>query len=74
MVHPSNYTVQKEVPRSYSEFLTMIENYKKQHDLFVRSSIERSGMKKKEFEAIYEPRKHLIAKRSNETRRSWINR
>ncbi|HEV2339490.1 MAG TPA: ATP-dependent Clp protease proteolytic subunit [Patescibacteria group bacterium] len=61
MVHPSSYVVEKEIPRPYSEFLTMVEDYKNQHDLVVRLSITRSGIRRKEYEAMYNPRKYFTS-------------
>ncbi|MBI4130283.1 ATP-dependent Clp protease proteolytic subunit [Candidatus Roizmanbacteria bacterium] len=57
MVHPSAYKLDER--RSYREFMMMVDSYKKEHDLFVELTIERSGMTKIEFEKIYEPRKYL---------------
>ena len=64
MVHPSNYSQEDRKP--YSEFLSMVEEYKRNHDLFVKLTIDRSGMSKSEFEKLYEPRKYLSAENARE--------
>ncbi|MBI3888074.1 ATP-dependent Clp protease proteolytic subunit [Candidatus Microgenomates bacterium] len=56
MVHPSITTLEE---RSYPEFISMVEQFKKTHDVFVDLTIKRSGMEKNEFESIYNPRKYL---------------
>jgi ATP-dependent Clp protease, protease subunit len=64
MVHPSSYS--QEDRKSYSEFLSMVDEYKKMHDLFVKLTIERSGMDRLKFEKLYEPRKYLSAEQAKE--------
>lgn len=56
MVHPSISSLEE---RSYPEFISMVDQYKKNHDLFVKLTIEKSGMTREEFETIYNPRKYL---------------
>lgn len=56
MVHPSITYVEE---KAYNEFLSIVDQYKKNHDLFVRLTIGRSGMDRQEFERIYNPRKYL---------------
>ncbi len=57
MVHPSSHRQEESEP--YEEFLSIVEQYKRNHDLFVKLTIERSKMDRKQFEALYEPRKYL---------------
>jgi ATP-dependent Clp protease, protease subunit len=64
MVHPSNYSQEDRKP--YSEFLSMVEEYKRMHDLFVKLTIGRSGMNKSSFEKLYEPRKYLSAENAKD--------
>lgn len=64
MVHPSNMSQENSKP--YSEFLSIVEEYKRNHDLFVKLTIGRSKMKREAFEKIYEPRKYLSAKETKE--------
>ncbi len=59
MVHPSSH--RQEEPQPYEEFLSIVEQYKRNHDLFVTLTIQRSKMDRKEFEKLYEPRKYLSA-------------
>lgn len=56
MVHPSISFVEE---KSYNEFLSIVDQFKKNHDLFVDLTINRSGMDRNEFERIYNPRKYL---------------
>lgn len=56
MVHPSISSLEE---RSYPEFISIVDQYKKNHDLFINLTIGRSGMTKDEFESIYNPRKYL---------------
>ncbi|MBX4205910.1 ATP-dependent Clp protease proteolytic subunit [Candidatus Microgenomates bacterium] len=58
MVHPSITNVEE---KSYQEMLQIVDQYKKNHELFIRLSIDRSGIDKEEFEKIYTPRKYLSA-------------
>lgn len=58
MVHPSITHVEE---KSYHEFLSIVDQYKKNHELFVRLSIERSGITMEEFEKVCTPRKYLSA-------------
>jgi ATP-dependent protease ClpP protease subunit len=64
MVHPSSYTQEDKKP--YSEFLLMVDEYKRMHDLFVKLTIGRSGMNRMSFEKLYEPRKYLSAENAKE--------
>lgn len=57
MIHPSSYATDEKKP--YSEFLTMVEEYKRNHDLFVKLTIEKSGVSKDQFEKLYNPRRYL---------------
>lgn len=57
MVHPSQIFVEDHKP--YMEFLSIVDQYKKNHDLFINLTIDRSGIKREEFERIYTPRKYL---------------
>lgn len=41
--------------------LQIVDQYKKNHDLFIKLSVERSGIDREEFEKIYNPRKYLSA-------------
>ncbi len=59
MVHPSSHRQEESEP--YEEFLSIVEQFKRNHDLFVRLTIERSGMDRKAFEKLYDPRKYLSA-------------
>lgn len=59
MVHPS--WKREEERKPYDEFFTIADQYRKDHDLFIRLSIERSGISRKEFEKMYQPRKYLTA-------------
>lgn len=56
MVHPSITSLEE---KAYPEFISIVDQYKKNHELFIRLSIERSGMSREEFERIYNPRKYL---------------
>lgn len=56
MVHPSITHVEE---KAYHEFLSIVDQYKRNHELFVRLSIERSGIDYVEFEKIFTPRKYL---------------
>ncbi len=56
MVHPSISYIEE---KSYHEMITIVDQYKRNHDLFIRLTIERSGMSLAEFERIYTPRKYL---------------
>lgn len=57
MIHPSSYNQDDKKP--YSEFLEVVGEYKRNHKLFVKLTIARPGASRKEYEAIYEPRKYL---------------
>ena len=56
MVHPSNNSLGD---NDYQEFLAIVDQYKKNHDLFVRLTIERAGISRVDFERLYEPRRYL---------------
>lgn len=56
MVHPSLSSLEES---SYPEFISIVDQYKRNHDIFVKLTIERSGMDKEDFEKIYTPRKYL---------------
>lgn len=58
MVHPSSIYLQ-EHDRPYNEFLSIVDQYKKNQELFIALTIRKSGMSRKEFEKIYAPRKYL---------------
>lgn len=58
MVHPSITHVEE---KSYQEFLQIVDQYKKNHDRFIKLSVDRSGIDRDEFEKIYNPRKYLNA-------------
>lgn len=57
MVHPSVFKFEER--KSYDEAISRIEQYKLDHERFVRLSIERSGIKREEFEKLYKPMKYL---------------
>ena len=56
MVHPTITSLEE---KSYPEFISIADQFKRNHDLFVQLSIERSGMTRDEFEKIYTPRRYL---------------
>lgn len=58
MVHPSQIFLQ-EHDRPYMEFLSIVEQYRKNQQLFVELTISRSGIEKDKFEKLYSPRKYL---------------
>lgn len=58
MVHPSITNVEE---KSYQEMLQIVDQYKKNHTLFINLSVGRSGIDMEEFERIYTPRKYLSA-------------
>lgn len=58
MVHPSITHVEE---KAYHEFLSIVDQYKKNHELFVKLSIQRSGISTEEFEKVCTPRKYLSA-------------
>lgn len=64
MVHPSNASQEERKP--YSEFLLMVDEYKRNHDLFVKLTIDRPGISRSVFEKLYEPRKYLSAEQAKE--------
>lgn len=64
MVHPSNMSLEEKKP--YSEFLSIVEEYKRNHDLFLKLTINRSGMSRSDFEKLYDPRKYLSAEKAKE--------
>ena len=57
MVHPTHNSVRDAKP--YSEFITLVDQYKKNHDTLVELIIGRSGIPRAEFEKLYEPRCYL---------------
>lgn len=56
MVHPTITSLEE---KAYPEFISIVDQFKRNHDLFVELSIARSGMSREEFEKIYTPRKYL---------------
>lgn len=57
MVHPGQFKFEER--RSYDEAMNTVDQFKKNHDIFVELSISRSGMTRKEFEKIFNPIKYL---------------
>ncbi len=64
MIHPSNMSQEEGKP--YNEILTIVEAYKRNHDLFIKLTIERAKVSREEVEKLYEPRKYLSAKQALE--------
>lgn len=58
MVHPSITSLEEQ---SYPELMSIVDQARRNHDLFVELSIARSGITREEFEKIYTPRKYLTA-------------
>lgn len=63
MVHPSISYIEE---KSYHEMISIVDQYKKNHELFVKLTIERSGIGMEEFERLYTPRKYLSPKEARE--------
>lgn len=59
MVHPSHMALEERKP--YSEFLSIVEDYKRNHDLVIKLTIARSKISKANYEKLYEPRKYFTA-------------
>jgi ATP-dependent protease ClpP protease subunit len=59
MLHPSDHSVEERKP--YQEFITIVEENKRNHELFVRLTIERCGISKRQFERMYQSRTYFSA-------------
>lgn len=57
MIHPSQYSLPDE--KGYYEVLFMIDQYKKDHDLFMKLTITRSGISQEDFDDYCDPVKYL---------------
>lgn len=56
MVHPSISYIEE---KSYHEMISIVDQYKKNHELFVHLTIDRSQIGLEDFERLYNPRKYL---------------
>lgn len=60
MIHPSNHWLKD--PKPFQEYMQIVEENKRMHELFINLTINRSGISRNDLEKTYQHRKYLTPK------------